>query len=181
MIATGKYSKGFSVIKNMFCLVLLLLSTPHFAFAENKVEIDVSLSPAGSYKATTSEVKGVAYKTADGVAAEDITVDFRNLKTGIGLRDKHTRDRLAVDKYPNAKLVKAIGKNGKGEAQIAVRGKKIKVKGTYKIENEMLVAEFPIVISTLDIKDVRYMGVGVKDTVTIHVTVPLEAKRTAKK
>ncbi len=167
--------------KNKVFFLLLLLSTPNFAFAENKVEIDVSLSPAGSYKATTTEVKGVAYRTADGVAAENIEVDFRNLKTGINLRDKHTRDRLAVDKYPQAKLVKAIGKSGKGEAQISVRGKKIKVKGTYKIENENLTAEFPIEISTLDIKDVRYMGVGVKDTVTIHVTVPLEGKRSAKK
>ncbi|OQW47629.1 MAG: hypothetical protein A4S09_15060 [Proteobacteria bacterium SG_bin7] len=162
-------------------ILLLLLSTPHFAFSESKLEIDVSLSPAGSYKATTTEVNGSAYKTADGVAAENIIVNFKNLKTGIGLRDKHTRDRLAVDKYPSAKLVKAIGKNGKGEAQIDVRGKKIKVKGTYKIEGDKLTAEFPIEISTLDIKDVRYMGVGVKDTVTVHITVPLEAKRTAKK
>jgi hypothetical protein len=160
-------------------ILLLSLSTPGYAFSAGTLEIDVLLSPAGSYKAKTSEVEGSAYKTADGIAAENITADLSTLKTGIGLRDKHTRDRLDADKNPKAKLIKAIGKNGKGEAIIMVRGKKQKVEGTYTIEGDHVKADFPMKLSDLDIKDVRYMGVGVKDTVTVHVSVPLSAQRSA--
>lgn len=158
-------------------ILLLSLSSPTLVFAGGNLEIDVALSPAGSYTAKTTNVTGHAYKTADGVAAEDIVVDLSTIQTGIGLRDKHTKDRLAVSKYPKATLVKATGKNGKGEGLIMVRGKKQKVQGTYKIEGEMLKADFPMSLSDLDIKDVRYMGVGVKDTVTIHISVPVSAKR----
>ncbi len=159
-----------------FLLLALSLSFSTQAFASGSLEIDVTLSPAGSYKAKTSAVEGKAHKTADGVAAENITADLSTLKTGIGLRDKHTKEHLLASKYPKAKLISASGKNGKGEATIEVRGKKQKVKGTYTIDGDKLKAEFPMNLPDLDIKDVRYMGVGVKDTVVVHVTVPLEAE-----
>ncbi len=158
-------------------ILLLSFSSPVMVLAEGSLEIDVNLSPAGSYKAKTTNVEGSAQKTDAGVSAEGIIVDLDTLKTGIGLRDKHTKDRLLTSKYPKAKLVKATGKDGKGEGLIEVRGKKQKVQGTYKVEGETLKAEFPMKLSDLDIKDVRYMGVGVKDTVVVHVTVPLNKKK----
>ncbi len=165
------------MIKLKKIIFLLSFYSSSFAFAKGSLEIDVVLSPAGSYQAKTAEVSGTAHRTADGVVAEDITADLSTLKTGIGLRDKHTKEHLLVSKHPKAKLIKATGKDGKGEATILVMGKKQKVQGTYKIEGETLKAEFPMTLSELNIKDVRYMGIGVKDTVTIHVSVPLEAKR----
>lgn len=156
-------------------ITFLVLTVGSTSFAAG-VDIDVTLSPAGSYKATTKKVSGTAYKTADGgVAAEGITVDLRTITTGIGLRDKHTKEHLLVQKHPEAKLVKATGKDGKGTAEIEIRGKKITVAGTYKVDGNNLKAEFPVQLSSLDINDVRYMGVGVKDTVTVHVDVPLAA------
>ncbi len=74
------------------------------------VDIDVVLSPAGSFTAKTKQITGTAKKTADGVTADGIVVDLRSLKTGIELRDSHTKKYLMVNKYPKAKLLQATGK-----------------------------------------------------------------------
>lgn len=137
------------------------------------VEIDVKLSPAGSYKAKTEKVKGVAYKTADGIEASGVTVDLNSLKTGIELRDKHTKERLMSNKYPQAKLIKASGKDGKGTATLEIKGKKIEVTGSYKIVGNELQAQFPVQLPALEINDVKYMGVGVKDEVVVNINLPL--------
>lgn len=138
------------------------------------VTIDVKLSPAGSFKAETAKIKGTAKKTADGVFAENIEVDIQSLKTGVELRDNHLKDRLLVKKYPKAKLINAQGKNGKGTATVEIKGIKKQVKGTYKIIGKALQAEFKMSLAALDVKNVRYMGVGAKDEINITVTVPMK-------
>jgi hypothetical protein len=158
---------------------LLLLVLSQFAFAgPANVGVDVSLSPAGSFRAETDRVQGFAYKTASGIAAENVVIDMRTLKTGVGLRDKHTKEHLMVEKFPQAKLIKAIGKNGQGEAIVEIKGHKQKVKGTYQIVGNTLKAQFPMHLTDVDIKGVRYMGVGVKDDVVINVQLPIQAART---
>lgn len=155
--------------------VSALISLSAFAASFNA---DVKLSPAGSFKATTSKVEGFAYKTADGgVAADNVKIDLRTITTGVSLRDTHTKKHLMVEKYPEAKLVKAAGKDGKGTATIDIRGKKQDVSGTYEVAGETLKATFPMNLTDLDIKDVRYMGVGVKDLVNVTVELPLKAKK----
>lgn len=143
------------------------------ARGEGRVEISVVLTPAGSFKAVTSDVTGQAYKTGDGVAADNVTVSLKSLTTGVSLRDKHTKEHLMVGKFPEAKLLKASGKNGKGTATVEVKGQRHAVEGTYVIEGETLKAQFPMQLSDLDIKDVRYMGIGVKDAVKVLVELPL--------
>ena len=138
------------------------------------VAIDVTLKPAGSFTAKTSKVKGVAYQSGDTVTAENILVDLRSIDTGIALRDKHTKERMMVDKYPVAKLVKATGKGGKGKATLQIKGTTQEVDGTYKIEGGNLVAQFKMLASKIDITGVKYMGVGVSDEVTVNVTVPVK-------
>lgn len=145
----------------------------HAAFANN-LQIDVALSPAGSFKAETKKVTGTARRTADGIEATDVVIDMKSLTTGISLRDKHTREHLLADKYPQAKLIKATGRNGKGKATLEVRGKTTEVNGTYTIEGNVLKAEFPMKLTDLDIKGVRYMAVGVKDEVKVHIELPLQ-------
>lgn len=158
-------------------IIFSALLTGHSAFANN-LQIDVALSPAGSYKAETKKITGSARRTADGIEAEGVTIDLKSITTGIALRDKHTKEHLMVDKYPQAKLVKATGKDGKGKATIELRGKTVEVSGTYKIDGKMVKAEFPMKLSDLDITGVRYMAVGVKDEVKVHIELPLtEATR----
>ncbi|MCC6138864.1 MAG: YceI family protein [Bdellovibrionaceae bacterium] len=156
----------------------MFIFTGFFCFSANAQNVgavvDVKLSPAGSFKGETSKVTGSAQKTADGVTAENIEVDLTSLKTGVDLRDKHTKERLMVDKHPKAKLIKAEGKGGKGKATIEIKGIQKEVTGTYKIAGNMLQAQFKMLLSDLDIKNVRYMGVGAKDEVIISVTVPIK-------
>jgi hypothetical protein len=154
-------------------LASLIFITPMFAYASGSASVDVTLSPAGSFKGECDKVTGTAYKTADGVAAENVSVDLRTLTTGVSLRDKHTKEHLMVEKYPEAKLIKAIGKNGKGEALVEIKGVKKKVTGTYTVAGDMLKATFPIHLPDLDIKGIRYMGIGVKEDVTINVNLPI--------
>jgi hypothetical protein len=151
------------------------LSLPAFA---SSFAADVKLSPAGSFKAQTKKVEGFAYKTSDGgVAAENVMIDLRTITTGVSLRDKHTKEHLLVQKYPEAKLIKASGKGGKGKATIQIRGKTREVSGTYKVSGDHLTAEFPMNLTDIDIKDVRYMGIGVKDLVNVTIEVPLKTKK----
>jgi polyisoprenoid-binding protein YceI len=146
-------------------LLSFLISIP--AFAEKGVEIAVTLSPAGSYVARAKVTGGTAYKTADGVAAENVTVDLNSITTGIALRDKHTKERLKAAEHPEAKLVKASGKDGKGTATLALRGQTYDVSGTYEVKGDALIAKFPVNIKELGINDAKYMGVGVKDVVNV--------------
>lgn len=159
--------------KLIFSTLLLTLSLANASSAD----IEVALSPAGHFTAQTQKVQGSAYKTADGVAAENITVDIGSLSTGIGLRDKHLKERLEYKKFPQAKLVKAIGKNGQGKANLQVKGKSVQVSGTYTVSGNTLKAEFPMSLSALEIKDVKYMGIGAKDQIIVKISVPLAAKK----
>jgi polyisoprenoid-binding protein YceI len=165
-------------------LTFLILVAPILSFAQGTgVAVHVTLSPAGSFIAETERVTGTAYKTADGVAAENVIVDINSLKTGVSLRDKHTKEHLLAEKFPQARLIKAIGKGGKGEAIVEIKGIKKKVAGTYTIAGNILKASFPLHLSDLDIKGIKYMGVGVKDDVTVDINLPLgpAPARTAKK
>lgn len=159
-------------------IILAAIVSGHFALAGG-MQIDVALSPAGNFKAETQKVNGSAYRTADGVEAKDVTIDLKSLTTGIALRDKHTKEHLLVEKYPQAKLIKASGKDGKGIATIEVRGKTKDVAGTYKIEGNTLKAEFPMKLSDLEITGVRYMAVGVKDDVKVHIELPISDNKRA--
>lgn len=164
------------MVQSRFSALIVMVLMPLASWADGAgVSVDVKLSPAGSFKAETSKVQGFAYKKGNGVAAENVLIDLKSIKTGIGLRDKHTRERLMVEKFPQAKLIKAEGQNGKGTATIEIKGIKQEVTGTYKVQGNMLQASFPVNLTNLEIKDVRYMGVGVKETVVINVNLPLQA------
>ncbi len=161
-------------MKSVAALSLILLLSIH-VFAE--VKVDVRLSPAGSFVAETKKVKGYAYKTKSGVAAENVEVDITSITTGMSLRDKHLKERLLTKKFPKAKLIKAVGKNGVGKASIQIKGIKRTYSGTYKIEGSSLQASFDVNLPDLKINDVKYMGVGVKDVVTVNITLPLRNKK----
>jgi polyisoprenoid-binding protein YceI len=138
-----------------------------------EAEVHVSLSPAGSFVGKTDDVRGEIEIMGDGYKAENISVGLKNLKTGIQLRDKHTQDYLETSKHPEATLIHAEGKKGKGTGEIKIRGIVQKVEGTYTIEGNLLRAEFPIFLEKFNIKGIRYAGVGVKDKALIKVSVPL--------
>jgi hypothetical protein len=155
-----------------FSLLFLAICFSNFAFAGSAV-VDVTLSPAGSFKIKSVEVRGFVTKSGDSVSGKNIVVGLRNVQTGISLRDTHTKKHLEVDKFPEAILVEASGKGGKGQGTIKIRGIEKKFKGTYKIEGKQLIATFPLKISYFKIKDLSYMGVSPEDDITVTVTVPI--------
>jgi hypothetical protein len=181
--ASGQSSKHISV--SSFCKQLLirslcLLAVCELAFqgvaAASEVRIRVALSPAGSFTAKTSDVAGGVQKGSDGsFSAKDIKVTLTALKTGISLRDEHMGDKLEVKKYPEALLKSATGKDGKGQAEIAIRGKVVKVNGTYLEKDNKLLAKFPMKISDLGIEEISYMAISVEDEVTVEVDLPIRA------
>lgn len=154
-------------------LVLLLSVCSSISLAQEAV-VDINLRPAGSFKVKSTDVKGFATLKGDTVTAENINVGLKKVETGIGLRDEHTRKHLEVEKFPEATLVSATGKGGKGEGKVKIHGVEKTVSGTYKIEGGKLLADFPIKISDFGITGIKYMGVGVQDEAVIHVNIPVK-------
>lgn len=157
----------------MKSLFFILLTSLVFAANAQEASVDVRLT-VGSFKGKSKEIKGFATLVGDTVEAKDIHVGLKKIETGVKLRDEHTRKHLEVEKFPEAILVSAKGKAGKGEGIIKIRGIEKPISGTYKIEGDKLIAEFPVKFSDFDIKGIRYMGIGVKDEGKINVTVPLK-------
>lgn len=163
MSTWGKFMK--------LAILSVLFIYASISYAQEAV-VDITLRPAGSFKVKSTEVKGHVVAKGDGVEAKNIVVGLTNVKTGIGLRDEHTRKYLDVQKFPTATLVSATGKAGKGEGVIKIRGIEKKIEGTYKMEASKLVGAFPIKLSDFGITGIKYMGVGVQDEATVHVSIP---------
>jgi len=159
-------------MKLFILLMTVLLSS--FAMADGNVVVDITLNPMGDFKAKTTEIKGEAIQKGDEVSAENIVVNLKSLKTGVELRDKHTQKHLETDKFPEAVLTKATGKGGKGQGHIKIRGVEKDITGTYTIKDKTLSAEFNLSLADFNMKDINYMGIGVEDTVTLHITLPLK-------
>ncbi|MEK2646009.1 YceI family protein [Bdellovibrio sp. BCCA] len=156
-----------------FAALFLTMGLSYTAMAQS-VTVDVILNPMGDFKAKTGEVKGAATVKGDEVSAENIVVNLKSLKTGVELRDKHTQKYLDTKAFPEAVLVSATGKGGKGTGKIKIRGVEKDIAGTYKVEGKVLKADFKLNLTDFDIKDINYMGVGVEDEITLHVAVPVK-------
>ena len=158
-------------MKSLFLVGAILFSINSFA---QQAVVDISLRPAGSFKVKSTEVKGFAVQKPDHVEAQNIIVNLKNVETGITLRDTHTKKHLEVDKFPEAVLLKAEGRNGKGTGVIKIRGIEKPIAGTYEIQGSNLNAHFALKLSDFKIEGIKYMGVGVADDVQLNVTVPLK-------
>lgn len=154
-------------------LIISVLFFSVVASANPGVEVDVQLSPAGSFKAKGT-LKGVVKQRGNEVISNQVVVDLNSLKTGIALRDKHLKQRLMTDRFPTAKLVRAKGKDGKAKAIISLMGKQHQIEPTYTTKGKFLTSSFKMNLATLGITDVKYMGVGVKDEVVVNVTIPVQ-------
>ena len=153
-------------------IVTMGISTAAMA---QSVVVDVVLNPMGDFKGKTSDVKGEAIVKGDEVSAQNIVVNLKNLKTGVEVRDKHTQKYLETSKYPEAVLISATGKGGKGTGKIKIRGVEKDIAGSYKVEGKVLKATFKLKLSDFGINDINYMGVGVEDEITLNVAVPVKS------
>jgi polyisoprenoid-binding protein YceI len=158
-------------MKHLIAFFILSLSISAFA---QEAGVTCHIKPGNSaFIVRSTEVKGTAVKKGDEVEAKDIIVGLKNVTTGLSMRDTHTKKYLEVEKFPEATLVSAKGKGGKGEGIVRIHGIEKPVTGTYKIEGNKMTAEFPIKISDFGITGVRYMSMGVVDDANVVVTVPV--------
>jgi polyisoprenoid-binding protein YceI len=145
------------------------------ATAWSKVDIEITLTPVGSFTASAPKVKGAASKRGDLVEAKNIELDIGSLNSGIELRDEHMKnDYFETKKYPKATLKSAKGKSGKFVGILSLRGQDKKISGTFKQNGSNIIAEFKTSLSDFNIKKASYMGVGVKNEVTVKVEVPVK-------
>jgi len=157
---------------------------------ESEVSVKCPMTVGGSFDARTTSVSGtLAENTARPSALEgSVAVDLRTLDTGIALRNDHLREKyLEVDKgagYAQAVLSDVVlqGLNadapaGKGSftGSLMLHGVKKTVSGPVEIRQAgtgwRVRASFPVNLPDYNIDKPRYLGVGVKDTVQVSVTV----------
>ncbi len=158
-------------VVGLIIVAALTFSSTTFAASAS---VEIKLSPAGSFVGKTEQVKGTVKKVGTKFVGENIVVNLKSLKTGMGLRDKHTQEHLGTAQFPEAILVKAEGENGKGKGIIKIRGIEKPIEGTYKVVGKDIVATFPIKLSEFKIENIRDMSIGVKDVANVTVTLPAQ-------
>lgn len=148
------------------------------------VRIVCPLTVGGSFEAKTSAVSGGFGPGAVPVA---ITVDLATLDSGIALRNEHLRrDYLETERgerYSQAVLseiavtgVDAAG-SGRGSftGMLSLHGQLRPVRGKATLKRDgaslQVQAEFPVALPQFDVPTPRYMGVGVRDEVVVHVRI----------
>lgn len=155
-------------------LFALLLSFS--VFAKKEVKLYVSLTPAGSFEATSEKLKGNVIKKGNMVMADKLWVSIESLKTGIDLRDEHFWKHLNSSKHPKAVLTNVKGENGKAQGVLELNGVKKPVVIAYAEKDGDVVAKFNVKASSFNLKKAEYLGVGVSDDVKIEATYPIVQK-----
>lgn len=152
------------------------------------VRVVCPLTIGGSFEAKTRMIAGMVRPgaTPDDAWAGELTVALESLETGISLRDQHLRDNyLEVGKaagYSSAVMreIRLSGKardlqGGKGAftATLRLHGVEKSVQGQaeFRRSGPMLHvrASFPVTLQDFGIARPRYLGVGVRDVVTVQV------------
>jgi polyisoprenoid-binding protein YceI len=141
-----------------------------------------------SVKFTASGPAGLKIegKTTEVDLAEDganivLTVKLANLDTGIAIRDKHTKDCLEVEKYPDTKLIvarsalklPAAGDKSSGDAPATLKlhGKDLQTSVHYDVKGDgsafIVDGKLHINIKDAGIVAPSYMGITVKPDVDV--------------
>jgi len=152
-------------------IALFLLSSSVFA---KSMVAKLNLNPMGSFEVKTKRIRGNVVKKGDTLQATSIEVSVKSFDSDNETRDGHLRDKLEVKKFPNIVVEKAIGKGGKGQALIKMRGVTQKVPFTYKEAGKEVNVNFSISLKAYGITGINYMGVGVQDEVKIAASIPLK-------
>jgi polyisoprenoid-binding protein YceI len=154
-----------TIIAAMSCILMLN------AYA-HEVTVKVALTPAGSFEAKSSKVKGEVKKNGARFTAENLWVKADELKTGIDLRDEHFHKHLASDKFSKITFTKIIAADGKGTGTLTVDDVKKDVSFTYTMKSpSKLEATINVKNSDFKLKEENYMGIGVNDDVVIVAVI----------
>jgi polyisoprenoid-binding protein YceI len=163
---------------------------------DGTIAVRCPLTVGGSFDAKTKALNGQLTVDPEKQGAIDgtLSVDLRTLETGIGLRDNHMRENyLEVQKgegYDSA-ILSDIHLDGVDPAQpvgktsfrgvLQLHGQQREVTGTAEIRSAdpslRVQASFPVKVSEFGIASPKYLGVGVRDQVTVSVNFSAIPKR----
>jgi YceI-like domain len=159
-----------------------------WSVAHGDVRVTCPMTIGGSFVARTDAIRGtVTLASAALVFGGELSVDLGALDTGIGLRDEHLRrNYLQVDKGPgfDHAVLSEIhlgdgdprGVQGKTHfsGSFLLHGTKRPVAGSATVRQEgsgvRVEASFPVSVAEFGIEKPQYLGVGVKDQVTVTVS-----------
>ena len=162
-------------MKHLLLLIFItLFSTLSLA---SDLNILVPLSPAGSFQIEADKIRGKVKKVGgDAYTASKIFVKVDDLKTGMDLRDEHMKaeNRLNEKKYPRIEVTNIKAKGGKGIGVIHIKGKKEKINFVYKANSKDFTAKFKLDVTKFPLKDLKYLGVGVKGVVAVTAVIPIK-------
>lgn len=170
-------------------LAALTVSFAASARLEDAGDVDVhflALGPAGMK--INGDAPDLKASEADGKLK--ITVPLGEVKTGIGLRDKHLKRALETDKFPDATLVVERSKlsfpendktvTGKAKGQLTLHGVTKPLEFSYKALRTG--SDFHVqALASVDIRDHDvevpcYLGVCVEPTVKLKIKFKLREK-----
>lgn len=143
------------------------------------VSAKVTMVPLGSFTLTTSDLT-----VADDGSNVTVSVALANLKTGIELRDKHTKKHLGADENKTVDFVVSRDKlkfpdkggdsSGDAAGTLSLHGVKKPASVHYSAHNDggTIAVNGTIHINYLDfgMEKASYAGVGVKPELDVNVT-----------
>jgi polyisoprenoid-binding protein YceI len=151
--------------KKIGILILLILGMPAHA---DSIEAELKLSPAGGFKATTTEIESDLKRgPKKELLITQVQFTVVSLKTGIKLRDDHLHRFLQKDAHPKLTLSQIRIGPGQGTGQLTLAGQTKPIK--FRVIDEGRVAKFDFVLvpTEFGLKPVSYLGIKVKDRVQI--------------
>jgi len=169
----------------------LLAEGTAWSVTNGHIRVVCPLTVGGTFEAKTAALMGTLTlsEASPATFAGDLSVDLRTLETGISVRDAHLREYLEVDRsgdfafaiLSGIRLGDVATEALRGEIAFAgvllLRGVRRKVGGRAKIRREgpriHVEASFPVKLSEYGIREPVYLGVGVRDTVLVKVTLKM--------
>ena len=156
---------GFSTV------VLAAIAT--YLWTENKLEA-LSIPDSHHYvefiargTPTILRIVGKAENNCTGIVNNNkgkIQCRLKDFKTGIALRDRHMLEYIHANAHPMVSLT-FEAKGDSFDGIVELNGRQKAVSGSYA--SDPLKFEFEIDIKDFGIKSPNYLGVGIKDVVTV--------------
>lgn len=145
-----------------------------FTQVHAQVNVQVGLSPAGSFEIEAPRVRGQVRADGNGGhQADQLRLAVSSMKTGIELRDEHLHDRLKSKEHPQIIVTNAKGSGGRGTADIEVAGVKRPISFNYREQGRQIEVTFDLNLKEFNISGISYMGVGVRDQIRVKAMVPV--------
>jgi polyisoprenoid-binding protein YceI len=168
---------------------ITLAAPGEWRVGESAVRITCPMTAGGGFDVKTAALSGSVTASPGSSSAFDgsLAVDLRTLDSGIDLRNEHLRTTyLEVNRGPDYEkaTVSAIdlkglnrdAPDGKGSftGSLTLHGTTKAVSGAVDVRRAgaglQVKASFPVNLSDFSIREPRYLGIGVKNTVQVQVT-----------